>query len=383
MMDNFDLIRPYNDEEAREALAWVSGRFYVNVMSRYLFPDRPVSTLATVLRNIKGVEDFQDKVMGPAVASVMEKTSDGLSWEGMEHLHRLSASGRKFLLISNHRDIVLDPALIDYVMWKEGVATARLCVGSNLLGVKLVREIMRSNKIITVMRGLSPRETFHASENLSTFIRASITSGESSVWIAQKEGRAKDGNDRTDQAVLKMLAMSGESEFAADFEELSIVPLTFSYEYESCDYLKAREVYLRSLGPYKKKRMEDVRSILTGITQDKGHVHLTIGEPLSAEEIGQTAALKGNARFTALRELLDRRIISGYRLWKTNYMARDIMDGTSRFADKYTPGEMAAFVQYVESSLDKIKKRERPDRDALRNIFLQIYGNPVSAVLKD
>ena len=375
--DDFEDIRPYSDQEAVEALGRVSRHPMTPVISKYLFPDLPASTLSHMLRGIGSVDQFQDEIMYAVVEAVIAKTSAGVSWRGIEHLKSLG--DKKFLIISNHRDIVLDPALIQYMLKQNGLATTEICVGSNLLGSKLVEDLMRSNRMIKVIRGIGARELYLSSQRLSHYIRESICSGRASIWIAQREGRTKDGVDATEQGILKMLELSGEGSFEEDFRELHIVPLSISYEYESCDARKAREVLLRRQGPYVKRPKEDLHSILTGIRQQKGHIHLEVGEPLTQEEIAAASQAGGNERYTRLREALDRRILGGYKLWKTNYMAHDLLHGSERWAEAgvYTAAERQQFEKYMAHKLGKLERRL--DQHALREIFLGIYAGPVTA----
>ena len=374
-LSDFGDIRPYTDEEAVEALGRVSRHPMTPVISKYLFPDLPASTMSHMLRGIGSVDQFQNEIMYAVVEAVIAKTSAGVTWSGAEHLKSLG--NKKFLMISNHRDIVLDPALIQYMLKQEGLPTTEICVGSNLLGSQLVEDLMRSNRMIKVIRGVGVRELYHSSQLLSRYIRESIMSGRASIWIAQREGRTKDGFDATEQGLLKMLEMSGEESFEENFKALDIVPLSISYEYESCDARKAREVLLRREGPYVKKETEDLHSILTGIRQQKGHIHLEIGEPLRAEEISAAAREDKNERYHLLRQVLDHRIIGGYKLWKTNYMAHDLLHGDARYATKYTAADLAQFEKYIAHKLGKLERRL--DQKALREIFLGIYAGPVSA----
>ena len=376
-LNEFGDIRPYTDAEAVEALGRVSRHPMTPVISKYLFPDLPATTMSHMLRGIGSVDQFQEEVMYAVVEAIIAKTSAGVTWGGAEYLKGLG--DKKFLIISNHRDIVLDPALIQYMLKQEGLATTEICVGSNLLGSPLVEDLMRSNRMIKVIRGIGARELYESSQRLSRYIRGSITSGRASIWIAQREGRTKDGFDVTEQGILKMLEMSGEGDFEADFSALDIVPLSISYEYESCDARKAREVLLRREGPYVKKEKEDLHSILTGIRQQKGHIHLQIGEPLRPDEIAEAAQAGRNARYQSLMHALDRRIVGGYRLWKTNLMAFDLLQGCTEFADagEYSAADLADFEAYIAHKLGKLERRL--DRRALREIFLQIYAGPVIA----
>ena len=265
-LSEFEDIRPYSDQEAVEALQRVSRHPALPTISKYLFPKQKINTLAQMLREIKSVEEFQKVVMIGVINAVLARSSEGFTFSGMSNLNKVKG---KFLAVSNHRDIVLDPALILYAMNASGFPMAELCVGSNLLTNKLIEDLMKSNRMIKVIRGISARQMYLNSQTLSKYIRLSITSGKASIWVAQKEGRSKNGIDKTEQGLLKMFDMSGEGSFEENFKELNIVPMSISYEYESCDSRKARELLLSREAPYVKKRNEDLHSILTGIGQVK------------------------------------------------------------------------------------------------------------------
>lgn len=372
-LSEFEDIRPYSDEEAVEAMQRVSRHPALPTISKYLFPKQSINTLAQMLREIKSVEEFQKVVMIGVINAVLARSSEGFTFSGMSNLNKVDG---KFLAVSNHRDIVLDPALIQYSLDASGFPMAELCVGSNLLTNKLIEDLLKSNRMIKVIRGISARQMYLNSQTLSKYIRLSITSGKASIWVAQKEGRSKNGIDKTEQGLLKMFDMSGEGSFEENFKKLNIVPMSISYEYEPCDSRKARELLLSRKAPYVKKKNEDLHSILTGIGQQKGHIHLSVGEPLTAEEIAAAAAQNGNDRYQNLRGILDRRIRSGYKLWKTNYMGYDLMHGTSEFlGEKYLPEDMEKFKAYTEHKLAKLERHL--DRKELRDIFWHIYGNPV------
>lgn len=374
--EEFDDIRPYNDEETSAALKRIAGNPFFFVISKYLFPRRSALALGHKLRHISSVDEFQNDVMVDVVRSIIDKSSEGFSFSGEENIK--GRDGR-FLAISNHRDIVLDPAFLEYSLHMAGEPYSRICVGNNLLSRPLVIDIMRSNRMITVNRGLSARELYESSFRLSKYIRTSVASGVP-VWIAQREGRTKDGNDRTMQGVLKMLYMGGKGTFAENFGELGLVPMTYSYEYEPCDILKARETYLRTVkGSYTKKKREDLCSILTGIKQQKGRIHLSIGKPISAEELSAAAAESGNDRYQAICRLIDSRVNAGRVLYKTNYIAADMLAGTKENLGKeYTGADYDAFGRYVESRMRKVEKNIRGEE--LRGIFLRIYANPVLSI---
>ena len=374
--NEFEDIRPYTDAEAVEALARMSRHPMMPVVSKYLFPSLPASTMSHMLRGIGSIDQFQNEVMMGVIDGILARTSEGFTCNGIEHLKGIQG---RFLAVSNHRDIVIDPALVQYVMNKAGLPFTEICVGSNLVTSQLLEDLLRSNRMIKVIRGIKARELYLSSQRLSQYIRERITSGGASIWIAQREGRTKNGLDTTEQGLLKMFDMSGTGTFEENFRELNIVPMSISYEYESCDARKAREVLLRREGPYVKKEDEDLHSILTGIRQPKGHIHLEIEEPLTAEEIFEASKCEKNDRYQSIRHLLDRRIIAGYKLWKTNYMAHDLLYDKREFAEegRYTEQDLAAFEKYIGHKLGKLERRL--DRAELRKIFLGIYAGPVDA----
>ena len=374
-MENLENIQPYNDEEAVAALHKLAHHPALPAISKYIFPEFPVSTIKQMLLNITGVDDFQYSIVSKAVSVVVGRSSSGFTYEGAENLRKLEG---KFLAISNHRDIVLDPALTQWMLMLNNIPLTEICVGSNLLANRVVETLLRSNRMITVIRGISAREVYLSSQILSKFIRSEITSGKSSVWIAQREGRTKNGLDVTEQGLLKMFDMSGEGDFKTNFKELNIVPMSISYEYEPCDYRKAREILIKkTTGEYKKKETEDMHSILTGIRQWKGGIHLCVGKPLSDNEISRASWYEKNDRYQAIRQILDERIISGYKLWKTNYMGYDLMTGGNKFSEFYTEEDLDKFKKYTEHKLSRAERKL--DKDELRDIFWHIYGNPVVA----
>ena len=371
-MDEFQSISPYTDEEAVKALTRVSWHPAMLSISKYLFPNEPANLLGKMLREVRGVDDFQHVVMTQVIDSVLSQTSMGVSCSGIENLKALKG---RFLLVSNHRDIVLDPAIIQCLLAKGGVDMTEICVGNNLLSSQLVEDLMRSNRMIKVIRGISARELYLSSQLLSKYIRTRITSGEASVWIAQKEGRTKNGLDATEQGLLKMFDMSGTKTFSENFEELNIVPVSISYEYEPCDWRKARELLISRSQKYVKKKNEDLHSILTGIRQWKGRISIVFNEPLTHDEIERAGQWRGNDRYQAIRRAMDRHIIAGYKLWPTNYIAFDLVNGTHAYADMYTEEEVDKFIAYMEHKIAKIETKY--NRDDLRDIFLHIYSNPV------
>ena len=366
-------ISPYTDEQAVEALHKVARNPMLPVISKFLFPDEPFYSLHRMLKSINSIDEFQEVVMSKMVVADVQRTSSGFTYEGIEHLD----TGKTFLAVSNHRDIILDPALIQWTLFHNKMPLTEICVGSNLLeSNKIVADLLRSNRMIKVIRGISARELYLSSKLLSSYIRSRVASGEASVWVAQREGRTKNGIDLTEQGLLKMFDMSGTKGFKENFMELNITPMSISYEYESCDMKKARELYLSKDRKYVKKRTEDLHSIMTGIKQWKGRIHLSIDTPLTEEEIERASICDKNDRYQYIRHVLDYRIVKLYKLWKTNYMGYDLMNRTTKYSSLYGKDDLEAFKAYTEHKLSKVERNL--DRDALRQLFWEIYGNPVA-----
>ena len=365
-------IAPFNDEEASAALTRLSNHPNTKWISKRIFPDQPDTLLGEILRNIHTVDEFQSIVMTKAIQWVIDHSVTQFTYDGLENLTSIEG---KYLAMSNHRDIILDPAFLQLILLKNGLPDTQICVGDNLLKQKSVELLIRSNRMIKVIRGISARELYLSSQLLSKYIREVITSGTSSVWIAQRQGRTKDGVDTTEQGLLKMFDMSGTKDFTQNFKELNIIPISISYEYEPCDILKAREILISRTQKYVKTETEDLESIIQGIMQKKGNGHIHFGKPLSDEEIEKASLCDKNDRYQSIRHAMDVRIIDGYKLWKTNYMAYDIVTEGSKYASEYTPEDMQAFKGYIEALLGKVEPEL--DRDELRDILLHIYSNPV------
>ena len=371
-MTPFEDIAPYNDEEASAALARIADHPNVPWISKYIFSNQPETYLRDILKNIHTVDEFQCMVMSRAIEWVIEKSVRNFSYDGVAKLQ--SIPGR-FVAMSNHRDIILDPAFTQIILHRNQIPLTEICVGDNLLKSKTIEGLIRSNRMIKVIRGISARELYLSSQILSRYIRESVTSGKSSVWIAQRQGRTKDGIDITEQGLLKMLDMSGTKDFVQNFLELNIVPLSISYEYEPCDILKAREILISRTEKYVKTENEDLQSIMLGIKQWKGNVHMNIGDPLTEDEIREASLCDKNDRYQLIRHAVDVRVINGYKLWNTNYIAYDLANHSFKYADRYTHEEAEAFTDFTEHQLDQVEPTL--NRAELRDIFLRIYGNPV------
>lgn len=372
-LTEFESISPYTDAEAAEALHKLADFPLVPKVSKYFFKDQEPDFLSKVLKSINTIDEFQSVVMSRFVDSVLKNSAKSFSYDGIENIDR----NRKFLGMSNHRDIILDPAITQLVLFKNDIPLTEIAVGSNLITNEWVEYLIRSNRMIKVMRGITARELYLSSQLLSKYIRLNITEGRSSIWLAQRQGRTKNGLDVTEQGLLKMLSMSGPSDFQQNFEELNIIPMSISYEIEPCDILKARELVISRKHKYVKGKDEDWNSIITGIIQPKGNIHLSIGKPLTSEEIEAASKCDKNDRYQLIRHAVDRRIISGYKLWKYNYVAYDLVNHSFKYTEHYTPDDVAWFVEYMTNQLDTVEKEV--NRADLRETFLNIYANPVLA----
>lgn len=368
----FTDIAPFNDEETDAALSRLANHPNTPWISRFIFPDKPASFLAELLRSIHTVDDFQNIVMSKAVEWVINSTMKNFTYDGIRNIKKVKGC---YLAMSNHRDIILDPAIMQVILMRNGLPPTEICVGDNLLKQKSVELLIRSNRMIKVIRGISARELYLSSQQLSKYIRESITSGHSSVWIAQRQGRTKDGVDITEQGLLKMLDMSGTKDFVENFKEIQIVPISMSYEYEPCDIMKAREVLISRTQKYVKRELEDLESIIMGIKQQKGNVHLNIDTPITEEEIIEAAECDKNDRYKKMRYAVDRRVIQGYKLWKTNYMAFDWVNNTTKYSDHYDKADMEGFKEYIAGQMKMVESTL--NQEELLDILLHIYSNPV------
>ena len=370
-LSEFESISPYTDEEAVVALGILADHPLLFEFSTRFFPDESPDFLKTILKNIKSVDEFQVLVMSKFVEWVLERTVHNFSYDGISNID----PQKRFLALSNHRDIIFDPAITQLVLFRNGIPLTEIAVGDNLVSSKTIEYLLRSNRMIKVVRGITARELYLSSQMLSKYIRLNITEQRSSIWLAQRQGRTKNGYDITEQGLLKMLDMSGSSDFQKNFEELNIIPMSISYEYEPCDILKARELVISRKQKYVKAEGEDLNSILVGIQQPKGNVHLNIGAPLTSEEIAEAALCDKNDRYQLIRHAVDKRVIDGYRLWKTNYIAYDLINQSYKYSHLYETADVEQFVTYMQHQLDTVEPGI--NRADLRRVFLEIYSNPV------
>ena len=368
MDSKFDSIRPFNDSEVVAATRRMAISPTTYMFEDFLFRDKGHGYLSSILMNIKGVDDFQSKVMSQIVDRTIELTTAGLSVSGLENFRTEDGAIGKFLLVSSHRDIVLDPAFVQITLLKNGIPLTEIAAGDNLIGVPTVEDLIRSNRMITVKRSGTAKELYASALLLSEYIRERMKNQESSIWLAQKQGRSKDGHDATEQGVLKMLSMSGSGSFVEDFADLHIMPMAISYEYETCGAMKALELMVKARdGVYQKKQGEDLASMISGIKQYKGRVHLEFCKPLTLEEIQEADKAEKNEKFRALASIIDSRVLPAFKLWPSNYIAADLLTGSDRFSDHYTAEEKEAFLAHIDAELKGMP-------DGVRDVLLNIYA---------
>lgn len=374
----FDDIRPYRDDEIPAAMQRIVESTTFPLLASYVFPNRDLGEVRQLIKSVRTIDEFQSRVMFYMNEEIIRRTMTRFTWSGMEHL----SPEQKYLFIGNHRDIVLDSSLMEYVLYKNGHETSEITFGANLMQSPLIVDIGKANKMFRVERpGNNLREFYCASARLSEYIRYTLREKHQSVWIAQRNGRTKDGLDLTDQGVVKMLGLSRTDNKVDALDELHIVPLAISYEWEPCDILKALELYEKKLmGHYVKKPGEDVNSILTGITQFKGNVHLHFCEPLQREELALYDGCTQGDFHRAVARLIDRRIHHAYRLMPNNYIAHDLRYGRSEYADRYTAQQKADFLHHLESLRPY---EESCDPEQLTDLLLGIYANPIESFLND
>lgn len=368
---SFDQIRPFKDDEVKPAIQRLIAEPSFHTALRYVFPDKSTDYLLGLLNTIDSVSDFQDKIISHAVNAIIRSTTKGVRISGLENLNRSSSN----LFISNHRDIVLDSALLNYLFFTESYPTTRIAIGNNLLQRPWIEDLVKLNKNFIVHRDVQARQAYDYSIRLSNYIRHSICEEHVSVWIAQKEGRTKNGSDQTQAGLLKMFAMSGEGEISNRLRDLRITPVSISYEIEPCGGMKAHEQFLKARdGKYDKAAGEDLKSMQSGIAKAKGKVQFHIGATISPEIV--SATFENTNKNEAFRELaihIDKAISTNYKLFPFNFVALDMLNQSSEMSHLYSATDVSAFHDLIHEELHPLKE----DKADLLPHFLAIYANPV------
>lgn len=369
----FDEIRPYEPEELPQIFEELIADSAFQAVVSSVLPNIHLEKIFATLRQCKTNLDVQKNIFYSLLHGIMDKHSDGFDLDASA----IPDKQASHTFISNHRDIVLDPGFLSVGLLDNGFpTTVEIAIGDNLLIYPWIKKLVRVNKSFIVQRTLSMRQMLESSARMSRYIHFAITEKKENVWIAQREGRAKDSDDRTQESVLKMLAMGGGGHIIDRLKELNIAPVSISYEYDPCDFLKAQEMQQkRDIPEFKKSQEDDLRNMQTGIFGYKGHVHFHVTACIN-EELEQLRNLPKTEIFTRIAQLIDRRIHANYRLYPGNYIACDELEENNRYADKYTAADKERFETYLQQKLALI---QLPDKDEafLRNRILTMYANPV------
>lgn len=368
-MSKFDKIRPFYDVEVNEALHKVADHPMMKAMMSFSFPELDEKVWIEQLKRTHSIRDFQCNFIYQAVMKVLEKSSDGLSTSGFEKLDKHTP----YLYVSNHRDIILDTSLLNTCLFDNGLVMTASAIGDNLVKKSFLHVLSKLNRNFLVQRGLAPRELLQSSKLMSEYIGQLILRENRSVWIAQREGRTKDGNDATHPGVLKMLSMaSDEANLMEYFKKLKIVPVSISYEYDPTDALKMPQLMAEANDEvYIKDKNEDFMTLLSGIMGQKKRIHIHVGDVLDTELDAITAEFdNSNKQIQALAQAIDDSILNSYKLWPTNYIAYDLLHKTDKYSHLYTEKEKSLFERRLELRIDENNPIEMQG-------FLAMYANPV------
>jgi len=370
----FNEIRPYHDEELPQIFEELITDPAFQKAVCGAIPDVPFEVLSQMMRGCKTKLEFQKTFCYGLLWKIANKFTDGLT---LDH-SALPDKKKAYTYISNHRDIILDSGFLSILLVDEGLDTVEIAIGDNLLIYPWISKLVRVNKSFIVQRALTMRQMLESSARMSRYMHYTISQKNQSIWIAQREGRAKDSNDRTQDSILKMLAMGGEGDMRNRLKEMNIAPLAISYEYDPCDFLKAQEFQLKRDNPeYKKTTRDDLINMQTGLYGYKGRVHFQVASCLNDELDNLDCGLPKQEMCTCISSLIDRKIHQNYRLYPNNYIAHDLLKGERRFAENYTPGDETKFDEYICKQLERITI---PNKDIpfLREKLLLMYANPLT-----
>jgi len=372
LLKPFDAIRPFEPEELPEVFERLLGNAQFAQVVAYVFKDVPFDMLAQKMRACKTNLEFQVAFCYPFIKGLLQKASLGCDM----NVDAIDME-KRYTFVSNHRDIVLDSALLDVLLVDAGCkTTCEIAIGDNLLSLPWVKDLVRINKSFIVDRSVSLRQMLLSSKRLSDYMHLVIAQKHDNVWIAQREGRAKDSNDRTQESIIKMMVMGGEGSLVERLKGLHIVPLAISYEYDPCDFLKAQEFLLkRDIADWKKGPMDDVVSMQTGIMGYKGHIHYDAAPCIDAWLDTLDPDMPKADFFKAVATHIDEEVFRRYRLYPSNYVALDELEGTTAHADRYTAEQKAQFDGYIAQQMAKIQLPNK-DEAFLRERLLTMYANP-------
>lgn len=368
-MQRFDAIRPFYDSEINDAIRSTTNHPMMKAIMNFTFPESDDSVWKEQLLKTHSIRDFQCNFIYQAVQKVIQKSSDGVSTSGFEKLEKNTS----YLFISNHRDIILDTSLLNASLFDHGLVMTASAIGDNLVKRAFMDTLAKMNRNFLVQRGLSPREMLQSSKLLSEYIGQLLLRENRSVWIAQREGRTKDGNDVTNPGVLKMLAMANDcDDLMKYFRNLKIVPVSISYEYDPTDALKMPQIIAEANNEvYVKTKNEDFNTLISGVMGQKKHIHIHIGDIIDKElETIDVEFENNNKKIQALSQIIDDSIQKSYHLWPTNFIAYDILNNTNLYQSKYSDAEKTLFQRRLDMRID-------PKNNVALEGFLNMYANPV------
>jgi 1-acyl-sn-glycerol-3-phosphate acyltransferase len=368
LQNKFDKIRPFHDHEVHEALLSILEDPMLQKIMRFTFPNAPDAEWKTTLKSIHKIEDFKRLFVSKVLYRVLQTSSSGLTSTGFDHLDKKKA----YLFISNHRDIVLDASLINLTLYEHDIQLTASAIGDNLVRQPFLNTLAKINRNFLVMRGLSPRELLQSSRLMSEYIHMLLTKEHRSVWLAQREGRAKDGNDATHPGVLKMLSIAAEKEdLVSYFKKLNIAPIAISYEYDPTDALKIIELLAKARNEkYVKGENEDFNSIAAGITGAKKGIHISVSTDFNDSLHLLDGVTNANQQIKIITQIIDNHIIKHYKLWASNYIAADLLAQSDVYSDHYSADEKTFFVERMQKRIDTKDEQARSQ-------FLAMYANPV------
>lgn len=375
--EEFKDIAPIDDCDFKQRMAQLVKESGFEHAIKYVMPDVDYPKFVAELCEINSKEEFQQKTVAPFLEMLAYKTTRGLSISGVENVDK----NKNYTYITNHRDIVLDASFLNMLLVKNGINTTEIAIGNNLLVYEWISDLVKLNKSFIVKRNLRMIKALEAAKQLSGYINYAINEKHESVWIAQREGRCKDSNDKTQESLIKMLGLAGGSTLMENVKTLNLLPVAISYEYDPNDYLKAREFLMKRNDPdYKKSQRDDLFSMETGLLQFKGHVHFTIGQPINPTLDNLSCGADKAEVVKYICKTIDETIYKGYRIYPINYIALDLLENTQRFQDKYTLDEVVAFEKYITTQLAKVEdvpNLSDDDMQYMRQMMLTMYANPL------